>query len=236
MGKKCIGCDLGGTNLRAGVVDVETGEVSGLLSVPTLAHEGHAAVIARIAELAEAVMATSGARAADIAGIGVGVPGRLDLERGETLLLPNLPGNWPHVPIGADLRRLTGFPVFLLNDVRSITLGEWRCGAGRGVDTLACFAVGTGIGGELVINGRLHLGIDGTAGELGHQVIDYNGPLCGCGDRGCVEAYASGPAIVANGIKAIVQGLTTCLGAMVDYDLNRVTPEVIARAPRSKAM
>jgi glucokinase len=108
-----------------------------------------------------------------------------------------------------------------------MTLAEWTFGAGRGADTIACFAIGTGIGGGLVINGQLHLGINGTAGELGHQIIDMNGPKCGCGSRGCLEAFASGPAIVAMGIKAIVQGLTTDIGALADYDLNKVTPKLI---------
>jgi glucokinase len=121
-------------------------------------------------------------------------------------------------------------PVYLLNDVRAITLGEWKFGAGRGVETIAVFAIGTGIGGGLVVNGRLHLGIGGTAGELGHQIIDLNGPRCGCGNHGCVEALASGPAIVAMGVKAVAQGLTTSLGERVDYDLNKITPEVIADA------
>jgi glucokinase len=111
-----------------------------------------------------------------------------------------------------------------------MTFGEWKFGAGRGVDTIACFTLGTGVGGGLVINGKLHLGIGGTAGELGHQVIDFNGPRCGCGNLGCLETFASGPAIAAMGIKAVAQGLTTHIGEMVDYDLNRITPKVIYQA------
>jgi glucokinase len=114
--------------------------------------------------------------------------------------------------------------------VRSITNGEWRFGAGRGVDTVAVFAIGTGIGGGLVINGQLHLGIGGTGGELGHTTIDFNGPRCGCGNYGCLEAYASGPAIAAAGMKAVSQGLTTRIGELCEYDLNRITPELIAKA------
>ena len=121
-------------------------------------------------------------------------------------------------------------PVVLLNDVRSITFGEWKFGAGQGVDTMACFAVGTGIGGGLVVNGQLHLGIGGTGGELGHQTIDFNGPPCGCGNHGCLEAYASGPAIASMGIKAVLQGRTTIIGKLVDFDLNKITPDVIAQA------
>jgi len=152
------------------------------------------------------------------------------LEKGLTLFLPNLPGTWPNVPLQETIAEKTGLPTLILNDVRSITYGEWRFGAGMGADTMACFAIGTGVGGGLVINSQLHLGIGGTGGELGHQSIDYNGPVCGCGNRGCLEVYASGPAIASMGIKAVKQGLTTIIGNMVDYDLNKITPELIADA------
>ena len=228
--KKFIGCDLGGTNLRAAVVDVENGEVLHLMSIPTLAREGHEVVMERMADLFLEVINESGMKKDDIGGIGIGVPGVLDLDKGETLFLPNLPGTWPHVPLQDTITRLTGLPTALLNDVRSITNGEWRFGAGYGVDTVAVFAVGTGIGGGLVINGQLHLGIGGTGGELGHTMIDFNGPRCGCGNSGCLEAYASGPAIAAMGMKAVSQGLTTSIAKLCDYDMNRISPELIAEA------
>ncbi len=224
-----IGVDLGGTNLRAGIVDVETGQVTGLRPVPTLAREGHDAVMERMADLIRSIIAASESK---ISGIGIGVPGVLNLDRGTVVFLPNLPDRWENVPLSAVIAHRVGLPVYLLNDVRAITYGEWKFGAGRGVETMACFAIGTGIGGGLVINGRLHLGIGGTAGELGHQTIDFNGPLCGCGNRGCVEAFASGPAIRAMALKAITQGLTTRIGELVDYDLNKVTPEIISQAAR----
>jgi len=203
--KKYIGCDLGGTNLRAAIVDVENGTVLHQMSIPTLAREGHASVMKRMAGLFLQIIEVTGMQKKDIGGIGIGVPGVLDLEKGETLFLPNLPGTWPHVPLRDTITEHTGLPTTLLNDVRSITHGEWRFGAGRGVDTVAVFAIGTGIGGGLVINGQLHLGIGGTGGELGHMTIDYNGPTCGCGNKGCLEAYASGPAIAAMGMKAVAQ-------------------------------
>jgi glucokinase len=227
-----IGVDLGGTNLRAGAVDPATGEVLALLSVPTLAREGPGPVMERMAGLIRSVAAACGLSMAEVGGIGIGVPGRLDLEHGVVLFLPNLPGTWPDVPLAAVISQAIGRPVHLLNDVRAITYGEWLAGAGRGVETMACFAVGTGIGGGLVVNGQLHLGIGGTAGELGHQTIDPNGPLCGCGNRGCLEAFASGPAIAAMGVKAVSQGLTTSIGGLADYDLNRITPELICEAAR----
>lgn len=225
-----IGIDLGGTLLKAALVDTETGELSGLKQIPTLAREGHDAVMARMAELIEDVIASSSLSKSQINGVGVGVPGVLDLERGLVLFLPNLPGTWPNVPLRETIERQVGLPTHLLNDVRSMTLAEWTFGAGRGVDTIACFAIGTGIGGGLVINGQLHLGIGGTGGELGHQIIDMNGPPCGCGSKGCLEAFASGPAIAAMGIKAVLQGLSTNIGELVDHDLNRITPRIIAQA------
>jgi glucokinase len=228
--KKYIGCDLGGTNLRAAIVDVENGAVLAHKSIPTLARDGHDAVMQRMAELILQVIQSAGMDKAAIGGIGIGVPGVIDLEKGETLFLPNLFGTWPHVPLRGTIKTLTGIPVSLLNDVRSITNGEWRFGAGRGVDTIAVFAIGTGIGGGLVLNGRLHLGIGGTGGELGHQIIDFNGPRCGCGNHGCLEAYASGPAIAAMGMKAVAQGLTTQISELCQSDLNRITPKLIAQA------
>jgi glucokinase len=228
--KKYIGCDLGGTNLRAAIVDVENASVLHQMSIPTLAREGHDSVMRRMGDLFLQVIDKAGLKKEDIGGVGIGVPGVLDLEKGETLFLPNLPGTWPRVPLRDTINAMTGLPTALLNDVRSITYGEWRFGAGQGVDTVAVFAIGTGVGGGLVVNGQLHLGIGGTGGEIGHTTIDFNGPRCGCGNYGCLEAYASAPAIAAMGMKAVSQGLTTRISELCEYDLNRITPKLIAQA------
>ena len=228
--KKYIGCDLGGTNLRAAIVDVETGHVLHQMNISTQARDGHGVVMKRMADLFLRLIQSSGMEKDEIGGIGIGVPGVLDLEKGEVLFLPNLAGNWPHVPLSDTIKKLTGLSTNLLNDVRAITYGEWCFGAGRGVDTVAVFAIGTGVGGGLVLNGQLHLGIGGTGGELGHMTVDFNGPRCGCGNYGCVEAYASGPAIAAMGLKAVTQGLTTRIANLCENDLNRITPALIARA------
>lgn len=228
--KYYIGCDLGGTNLRAAIVDVDSGTVLHQLSIPTLAREGHEAVMERMGDLFFQVIQAAGLSNKDILGIGIGVPGVLDLDKGETIFLPNLHGTWPHVPLRDTIAKLMGKPTAILNDARSITLGEWRFGAGRGLDTLAVFTLGTGIGGGLVIDGRLHMGKAGTAGELGHMTVDFNGPRCGCGNFGCLEVFASGPAIRVMGIKAVAQGLTTQIGELCEFDLNRITPKLIAQA------
>jgi len=228
-----IGVDLGGTTVVAAAVDITSGRVVGRRQIPTLAKEGHDVVMSRIVDLIRTVIADAGLRQADVGGVGIGVPGVLDLERGVVLFLPNLPGTWPNVPLKATIEAAVDLPTYLLNDVRSFTLGEKTFGAGRDVDTMVCLAIGTGIGGGVVINGQLHLGIGGTAGEVGHHMIDPYGPPCGCGSQGCLEAFASGPAITAMALKAITQGRTTRIAELVSYDLNKVTPEVICRAAQA---
>ncbi|MCD6552473.1 MAG: ROK family protein [Anaerolineae bacterium] len=228
-----IGVDLGGTTLTAAAVNVVSGQVIGRHQVPTLAKEGHDAVMARMVSLIHAAIDDAGLSKEDIGGVGIGLPGVLDLERGITLFLPNLPGAWRNVPLKATIEAAVDLPTYILNDVRSFTLGEKTFGAGRDVDNMVCLAIGTGIGGGMVINGQLYLGLDGTAGEVGHQIIDPYGPPCGCGSRGCLEAFASGPAIASMALKAITQGLTTLIAEIVSYDLNKVTPEVVCQAAQA---
>ena len=228
--KYFIGIDLGGTNIKAALVDTETGEIDEPVSIPTHAREGYDSVIAQMNVLVDRIASARGLEKSAIGGIGVGVPGAIDMERGRTLFLPNLPGQWRNVPLAERLAALSGLPVRIINDARAMTLGEYKFGAGKGVDTVACYTLGTGIGGGLIINGRLHLGIGGAAGELGHVTIDMHGPKCGCGANGCVEAYASGPAIAAMGMKAVVQGATTRIAELCENDLNRITPELICQA------
>ena len=225
-----LGIDLGGTNIKAALVNALTGEISGAASIPTQSREGYDAVIANMGKLVESIVAASGIAPEDIGGIGIGVPGEIDMERGVTLFLTNLPGQWRNVALAEKLKALTGFEVSLINDARAMTFAEWKFGAGKGVETAAFYTLGTGIGGGLIINNKLHLGIGGAGGELGHVIVDLDGDACGCGSRGCIEAYASGPAIAAMGMKAVVQGLTTSLGEMCGHDLNKITPELVCQA------
>jgi len=225
-----VGCDLGGTNIKAGLVDMNTGTVVATKGAPTRSYEGPEKVIKRIGKTIQQLVAEHKYSWEDIGGVGVSAPGRLDLEKGETLFMTNLPTHWINIPLAAKLEAILNKPVYLLNDVRAITYGEWAFGAGRGVDCMLCFAIGTGIGGGVVINNQLVLNQGGSAGELGHIVIDVNGPPCGCGDHGCVETFASGPAIAALGLKRVVQGAATAIGEMADYDLNKITPHLIAKA------
>ncbi len=225
-----IGVDLGGTDIKAAAVNIKTGAISGQTKIPTHAREGFDAVIAQMGVLVKRVIEAAKLTKAKVGGVGVGVPGGIDMEKGKTLFLPNLPGQWRNVPLAEKLSKHTELPVHLINDARAMTLGEWKFGAGKGVDTVACYTLGTGIGGGLIINGKLHLGIGGSAGELGHVIVDLYGPKCGCGSNGCVEAFASGPAIAAMGMKYVAQGRTTHIAELCENDLNRITPELICQA------
>ena len=227
-----IGVDLGGTNLRAAIADTDTGEIFHQRKYPTLAAEGQEAVIGRIVQLIRELVQTSGDGTCDIKAVGIGVPGTPDIDSGIIQFLPNLPGKWLNVPLQAIVEEQVGLPVALINDVRAITLGEWTFGAGRGAETLVCLAIGTGIGGGVVVNGKFHLGIGGTAGEFGHHVVEVDGLPCGCGGKGCLELYASGPAIAAMGVKEVMHGHTTRIGDLVEHDLNRIDAEIIAQAAR----
>jgi glucokinase len=226
----CIGIDLGGTKIAAAAVDIAAGSVSGRTVVPTEAHEGPAAVLRRMATTVEAVIAAAGLERGQIAALGIGVPGVIEPDSGTTLLLPNLATGWRGVPAGAEMRHLTDLDTWLVNDARAFTLAEATLGAGRGARTVVGVTLGTGIGGGIAVDGRIQLGIDMTAGEIGHMTIDPHGPPCGCGNRGCLEAFTSGPAIAANGAYAVMRGYTTLIGELVGRDVNRITPGTVLQA------
>lgn len=225
-----IGIDLGGTKIAAAAVDIETGLRSGATVVPTEAQEGPDAVLRRMAGVADMVREKAGLDRDAVAGLGIGVPGVTDLEGGNTLFLPNLPTAWRGVPVVAKMQEHTGYPTAMINDARAFILGEATWGAGRNTRTVVGLTLGTGIGGGITIDGKLHLGLDGTAGEVGHLTINPDGPICGCGNYGCLEAFASGPAITAMGAKAVLQGRTTAIGSLVGHDLNKITPQTIMHA------
>ena len=225
-----VGCDLGGTNIKAGLVNVDNGEVLLSDSVPTLSRKGPESVLNRMAKLISNLIEESSFTVDQIGGLGISAPGMIDLENNITRFLPNLYGEWRGIPVGEIMYSHLGLDISMLNDVRAITFGEWAFGAGQGVDSMACFAVGTGVGGGLVVNNQLVLGISGTAGELGHQTVDLNGPVCGCGNHGCIEVYSSGPAIAAEAARGVRQGWKTKIAELIDNDLNKLTPEIVAKA------
>jgi len=190
-----LGLDLGGTNIKWAVVERTAGDWRTVDrgQVATPATEGPEAVVARLAMVgAEAIAHWPG-----ISSTGIGVPGLYDPATGRTRFLVNVPGDWAGrsvvQPVGAAL----GCPVSLINDARAFGLAELRLGAGRGARSMVGLTLGTGVGGVIAIDGQVHLGHDGTAGELGHQTIDVDGPPCGCGNNGCLESFARADRIAA---------------------------------------
>jgi glucokinase len=218
--------DLGGTNI-AGIFAGGDGRVVCEKKVPTQSHEGPEAVLNRVAQLVNGLARESGARPV---ALGMGVPGLADLQRGVTKFLPNLPTQWRDVPVRDLLSPQVGCPVYLLNDVRMATLGELVFGHGRTARTMVFFALGTGIGGGVAVDGKLRLGPLGAAGELGHQTILPDGPRCGCGSHGCLEALASGPALAAEGVRLMLSGQAPKLHELVRGEASAVTPKEMAAA------
>ena len=189
MAKRWLGLDLGGTNIKSVVLDDDR-HLIGCDQRAAGAEHGPSTVIANLAMAGiEAIE-----RWGPVVGAAIGVPGLFD-DTGSIELFPNLPGDWTGVPMAGPLGSALGVPTSIINDARAFTLAESRLGAAAGCDTVAALVLGTGIGGGIVVGGRLHLGRMGRAGELAHQVIAPDGPPCGCGNRGCLEALAASGAI-----------------------------------------
>jgi glucokinase len=190
-----LGLDLGATNLKWTVLQRDRESWTSLEQgqLPTDAAEGADAVLDRMAETAaEARSSWPG-----IESVGVGVPGLFEAEAGITTFLPNLPPDWTDRPVAGPLGERIGLPVRLINDARAFGLAELRLGAGRGCETMVGLTLGSGVGGVVVVNGRVHFGHAGTGGEVGHQTVLPDGPPCTCGNRGCLEALTRADAIAA---------------------------------------
>jgi glucokinase len=187
-----LGIDVGGTNCKLAVLEA-AGDRRDLLATATIptGSGDPGEVIDRLAAAGARLAAEHG----PVAAAGAGVPGLFDEQSGKTVFLPNLPPAWTDHELGRPLAHRLGVPTALINDARSFTLAESRMGAAAGCSTVVCLTLGTGVGGGVVVDGRLRFGPHGRAGEVGHQVIDLDGPPCGCGNHGCVEAFAAGTAL-----------------------------------------
>lgn len=189
-----LGIDLGGTKTLASVVDITNGDVIASARKRTRAERGQDFVAQRTIELATAALdAAKLPDGTSITAIGIGAAGQIDRKAGVVVDAPNL--GVKNMPLGDILGKQFGVPVAVANDVEVAALGEYIYGAGQGYSNFVCVFVGTGIGSGIVQNGRMYTGLTGTAGEVGHMVIEANGRICGCGSRGCLEAYASRTAI-----------------------------------------
>jgi len=218
-----VGVDVGGTSIKFALANAG-GTVLKQGSIPTESHLGPEAVLGRIADYARQLTDELGGKPA---ALGMGLPGLVDVHNGIACYLPNLMSHWKNVPVAALLGPQIGCEVRLLNDVRMATYGEMTYGLGKSVNTMVFMAIGTGIGGGLVIDGKLRLGPLGAAGELGHQTIDPTGPLCGCGNHGCLETLASGTALTSEGIRLMLVGMAPALYKAANGDPGNVTVEMM---------
>ena len=228
MTKNRIGIDVGGTNVKIALVDTE-GRIIYSSKVPTYTEMGYEYTINNIKQAIYDLLKETQSTASDIEGIGFGFPGQVDYEKGIVRLAPNLPG-WVDIPIAKLIEEEFNIPTRVDNDVRCAALGELNYGAGKGCQNLICITVGTGIGSGLAINGKLVRGASNVAGEIGHIKLQiHDGPICGCGDTGCMEAFASGPAIVAMAEEYIKGGKSTKFREMANPD---ITPYIVAEAAK----
>ena len=223
-----VGVDLGGTRFRVCLANRE-GVILERTSTLTLADEGPDAVIHRLVEGVRFVLRERDA--GSVLGLGLGAPGPLDPWAGVVLHAPNMPG-WRDVPLRDRLQDALGIPSFVNNDANLAGLGELYFGAGQGLTDLVYITVSTGIGGGVIAGGRLLLGGHGLAGEIGHMVIQTNGPLCGCGNYGCLEALASGTAIARETRARLEAGAQSAILALAGGAIERVDAAVVERAAR----
>ncbi len=226
--RRYVGVDIGGTNIRAGVVD-STGHIQGEARRPSLADAGMRAAIARAVDAAAEAIENAGYTVKDISAVGLGVAGALRSREGICIFSPNFADS-RGVQILGPFREAFGLPAVMLNDVAVQTLGEHRFGAGRGCSNMVMITIGTGIGGGAIIDGELRIGSTEGFAEVGHMTILPDGPFCTCGNRGCWEALCGRDAIVRRAIGKIQQGNKTIITDMVDFRLASVTPALIAHA------
>lgn len=228
MRRFVVGVDLGGTQVRAVLTD-EEGTPLKRVSTLTLAHEGPHKVMARVQDCIEQVL--EGIAPSDVLGIGIGAPGTVNPWTGVLANATNIPGlhNWP---LRDQLAERFGVPVFVGNDAKLAALGEHRFGAGKQASSIVYLTVSTGIGGGVIDGGRLLLGAHGWATELGHVVVEPRGPRCACGNIGCLEAVAAGPAIARHAIELLRTGQSSRLTSMVEGKLDQITAKEVAAAAR----
>lgn len=225
-----VGIDLGGTNIVSGCVAEDGSALYGTRSLPTGAEEGPDAVVHRIIAAARESMAETRAAVpgAEVIGVGIGAPGPLDTRSGIVLLTPNL--GWVNMPLRARVQEGLGLKTALDNDANCAILGEWWRGAARNTRNAIGLTIGTGIGGGIIIGGRLYHGSSDIAGEFGHMTIDANGRRCKCGNYGCIEAYASGPNIALRAVEALESGAESALPSYVGGDLGKITAQTVYQA------
>lgn len=209
MTDNAIGIDLGGTDIKGGLVS-SNGDIVARASTATEADHGPDHVIGRIVDLVRRLTKTAEDRSLPVKGVGLGAPGTLSRERGVVVAPPNLPG-WRDVPVVERIEAATAMAVVLDNDANNAAWAEFKCGAGRGTRSMVMLTLGTGIGSGIILDGKLVRGSHESAGELGHTIVEINGRRCKCGQLGCLEAYASAAQTAARATEAVAAGRPSVL-------------------------
>lgn len=215
-----IGIDLGGTNIAAAIVN-EDGKMLFKTSIPTLVSDGRDAILNGLETVCEQLLNESGMSTSEIKSIGIGVPGMMNVETGEVLFSANLQP-LANVNITTRLKEKFGLPVFINNDANVAALGEVAAGGAKGYQEAIFVTLGTGVGGGIVIGGKIYSGHNGTAGEIGHILVQMGGRQCGCGRKGCWEAYASATGLILTTKEYMEQDKNSKMWEIVGGDINKV--------------
>ena len=211
------GIDIGGTNIKYGLVDLK-GKVLFKEQRPTITDKGPEPLLHLVANIGESLLLHAAEDDCEVSWLGVGTPGSVDFKTGQVIgMSPNIPG-WKGAPIGEFLRDRLNIPVWVDNDVNAVALAEHRFGAGAGYTSAVCVAVGTGVGGGIILNGKLWRGSTYAAGEIGHMSVDLEGPVCRCGNKGCVEVYCASPAILERCRARLEHNLTPAFKEVLNGD------------------
>ena len=228
QGLPVLAIDLGGTKIIAALIS-NKGQVLAREYHLTLADEGPRSVIKRILSAIDHLLGLRNIDPSQLDSISIAAAGAINPEKGLVTSSPNLPG-WNNVPLRDTIRRKYKVNTFLINDANAAALGEHHFGAGKGVNNLVLLALGTGIGGGIIINGKLYSGSHGSAGEIGHMTIDINGPRCNCGNIGCLEVLASGTAVAKEAVRRNRQGERSSLTEIVEGKIENITAEKVSIA------
>lgn len=222
-----IGVDLGGTSIKAGVVDSE-GVILYKDKVPTKAERNYKDIIKDMASLINDIINHSNVKPAEIKGIGIGSPGTPNVKEGILVYSNNL--NFVNVPIRTELGKYFDIPIYLDNDANVAALAESEVGASKNVDNSVLITLGTGIGGGIIIDNKIYSGFNNAGSELGHMIIVHQGIECSCGQHGCFEKYASASALISQTIKAAKENRDSIINTLVDFNYDKVNARTVFEA------
>jgi len=232
MAKYIVGVDIGGTKILAALA-LRNGKIIKTISLPTQAEKGKAVSLNNVKKAIRMVLSQTKTPLSRISAIGVGAPGPMLYKQGIIINPPNLPG-WKKVNLRKILQREFRKPVFIDNDANAAALAEFRFGAGRGTKNMVYLTISTGIGGGIIIDKKLYRGGIGGAGEIGHMIIQINGPKCGCGNRGCLEALASGKAMAELARELVKINKRSLIYKLAEGKIKKITAITIEKASKAR--